>query len=426
MNTNEHASPTKEANSFGLLQRKCACGNSASVNTECSECKKKSLLGQGVQAKVAIGGANDHYEREADSIANQVMSSNGVGSISRQASSIQRKGGDASLGQAPAIVNEVVGGSGSTIDTSTRSFMESRFGYDFSQVKIHSGHKANQSCEAINARAYTLGNHIVMANGQYQPASNEGRRLLAHELTHTIQQANGAGNYLQRETWNDDESNCTSKVTYLTQLLFDDSGSDTWTTARKNTFRSDFKRVIETTFNANTYRIKPLTRSVGSDACPCHDQGFSPKVEIDFVPDGETSVSEDWEVDVAANSSSTPITSSQNTTLGYGDFDEADNTPVSKVGAPAGVQQIPTVHEFGHFLGLQHPGEGLEGGLFSDSELSAGADEYTHVGEDEHGRTVDGTRDLMGVGMGLRPFYFNTWLRHISGKYNRFCAYRIV
>ncbi|MBI3188494.1 MAG: hypothetical protein HYZ31_11605, partial [Gammaproteobacteria bacterium] len=100
-------------------------------------------------------------------------------------------------------------------------------------------------------------------------------------------------------------------------------------------------------------------------------------------------------------------TSSSNTS--YGTLDEADNTAVTKAGADPGVTQVPTVHEFGHFIGLDHPGEGLEGGWFSDSQLSPGADEYSHTGTDVEGRTVHGPSDLLGSGMGMRPFYYDAW-----------------
>ncbi|MEM8614780.1 MAG: hypothetical protein AAGF93_22420, partial [Cyanobacteria bacterium P01_H01_bin.105] len=151
--------------------------------------------------------------------------------------------------------------------------------------------------------------------------------------------------------------------------------------------------------------------------CPCHGNGFKPEVRITFVPDGEWSSSEDLEATVRANPTGTFLRSSANTTFGYATLDEADNT--------SNGSQIPTVHEFGHFLGLNHPGHGLEGGIFSSSRLSPGADEYSHTGTDEHGRTVHGPTDLLGQGMGLRPFYFAQWLRAVQRNYDRFCIYQI-
>jgi hypothetical protein len=87
-------------------------------------------------------------------------------------------------------INEVRSSSGSPLDESTRSFMESRFGYDFGKVKIHADEVAARSANSVNALAYTIGNDIVFGQGQYQPNTPDGRRrrLLAHELTHVVQQ----------------------------------------------------------------------------------------------------------------------------------------------------------------------------------------------------------------------------------------------
>src|SRR5262249_54022310 len=70
----------------------------------------------------------------------------------------------------------------------TRAFFEPRFGYNFSDVRVHSGLRANTSARALNAQAYTFGREIVFANGMYPPSSETDRRLLAHELTHVAQQ----------------------------------------------------------------------------------------------------------------------------------------------------------------------------------------------------------------------------------------------
>jgi len=69
--------------------------------------------------------------------------------------------------------------------------MEQRFGHDFSRVRVHADAKAQMSAQAVNANAYTVGNDIVFASGRYLPGLAEGRRLLAHELTHVVQQRRG-------------------------------------------------------------------------------------------------------------------------------------------------------------------------------------------------------------------------------------------
>ncbi len=91
----------------------------------------------------------------------------------------------------PPMVHEVVRGSGQPLDPATRGFMESRFGYDFSQVRIHSDKRAAESARAVGANAYASGRNLVFGAGMYEPASERGRRLLAHELAHVVQQRAG-------------------------------------------------------------------------------------------------------------------------------------------------------------------------------------------------------------------------------------------
>ena len=95
-------------------------------------------------------------------------------------------------------INNVRSEVGSSFDNDTRELMESRFGYDFSGVRIHRDTRAAQSARLVNALAYTIGNDITFGDGQYQPNAVEGRRLLAHELTHVIQQSGRSMQLIQR------------------------------------------------------------------------------------------------------------------------------------------------------------------------------------------------------------------------------------
>lgn len=88
----------------------------------------------------------------------------------------------------PPIVHEVLNSPGQSLDAGTRAFMEPRFGHDFSQVRVHTDAKAAESARAVNALAYTVGRDVVFGIGQYAPGTSEGRRLMAHELTHVVQQ----------------------------------------------------------------------------------------------------------------------------------------------------------------------------------------------------------------------------------------------
>jgi outer membrane protein OmpA-like peptidoglycan-associated protein len=102
---------------------------------------------------------------------------------------LQRKSaGPAASGQAPSAVHRVLSSPGKPLDAASRGFFESRFGYDFSRVRVHADSQAAESARAVNAEAYTVGRHLVFDEGKYQTQSPRGRELLAHELTHTIQQ----------------------------------------------------------------------------------------------------------------------------------------------------------------------------------------------------------------------------------------------
>lgn len=93
---------------------------------------------------------------------------------------------------APPVVHEVLGEQGRPLNAETRALMESRFGHDFSKVRIHADGKAAESAQAVNATAYTVGSDIVFGTGQYTPETNEGKELMAHELTHVVQQGQGS------------------------------------------------------------------------------------------------------------------------------------------------------------------------------------------------------------------------------------------
>jgi Domain of unknown function (DUF4157) len=92
----------------------------------------------------------------------------------------------------PSPVKDVVGsGGGQALDSSTRHFMESRFGDDFGDVRVHTDGEASDSAKAVQAQAYTVANDIVFQSGHYAPETDAGRHMLAHELTHVVQQRSG-------------------------------------------------------------------------------------------------------------------------------------------------------------------------------------------------------------------------------------------
>ncbi len=179
-----------------LLQRKCGCGSggSAGLTGSCDDCGRKRLLG--LQPKLEVGEPGDSFEREADRVAEEVLRETPHAAQQPSAApSVQRKtvtpvGSASAAGtvSAPSVVHEVLGSAGQPLDASTRSFMESRFGHDFSRVRVHTDTRAAESAQSVDATAYTVGHNVVFAEGHYAPRTDAGRRLLAHELTHVLQQ----------------------------------------------------------------------------------------------------------------------------------------------------------------------------------------------------------------------------------------------
>lgn len=100
---------------------------------------------------------------------------------------------------APSVVDEVLQSSGEPLEGATRALMEERFGYDFGRVRVHRDARASQSAREVSAHAYTVGHHLVFDAGRYAPETHAGQRLLAHELTHVVQQSSSASPGLQRD-----------------------------------------------------------------------------------------------------------------------------------------------------------------------------------------------------------------------------------
>ncbi|MGH2396924.1 MAG: eCIS core domain-containing protein, partial [bacterium] len=172
---------------------------------------QRLLRSGGVQAKLAVSQPDDPYEREADRVAAQVlqMPESAVEGKSIQhhglSAQIQRQCGPcreeeetiqrmetpaAAPETTPAAGSDVLAppGAGHALPGSARAFFEPRFGYDFSQVRVHVDERAAESARAVNALAYTVGQDVVFGAGEYAPGTTTGNRLMAHELAHVVQQ----------------------------------------------------------------------------------------------------------------------------------------------------------------------------------------------------------------------------------------------
>jgi Domain of unknown function (DUF4157)/Bacterial toxin 44 len=144
-----------------VLQRKCTCGTHTIGGGTCEGCSEQQTM---LQRRLSRGA--------------------------------ERTG---AIEEVPSIVHETLSSSGQPLDANVRSFMETRFGHDFSQVRVHTDAKAAESAQAVNALAYTVGQDIVFGADKYAPQTKAGRHLLSHELTHVVQQDVNGGTPLQRD-----------------------------------------------------------------------------------------------------------------------------------------------------------------------------------------------------------------------------------
>ena len=184
---------------------------------------QKSAVNQAVQKlvksgwdhpKFKIGQHNDTYEQEADRISECVLHTPEV-EVPNQIDSLnfssQTRG---STKKTPQVSSNTISriqalkGGGQPLPNSARAFFEPRFGHDFRHVRVHADSNASDVAKSLNARAFTLGKDVVFGSGGYQPQSKEGKRLLAHELTHVVQQSQdrSTGSIVMRDVEGDEAS----------------------------------------------------------------------------------------------------------------------------------------------------------------------------------------------------------------------------
>ncbi len=182
-----------------LVQRSCACAGSGS---KCSDTD--------VQMSMGLDTPGDQWETEADRVADAVVSGSGASLYAPQmhiSSSVGR--GAAALNPVAPDVGEATGdritsrkGRGVPLPDATRTFMEPRLQSDLRRVRVHTDSAANELNTHLHSYAFTSGSDIFFAAGQYRPGSTAGRRLLAHELVHTLQQG-ASRRFVQRDSWGD-------------------------------------------------------------------------------------------------------------------------------------------------------------------------------------------------------------------------------
>lgn len=154
-----------------------------------------------VQAKLKLGRPNDRYEQEADRVADEVMrmpQPEGITVSMYEEEKIQTKAIAGKItplvqGDAGTVSNEIssdiqsLQGGGRPLSNSERGFFEPRFGVDFSNVRLHDDRKSSNIAQSINARAFTVGNDVAFGAGEYSRDTSKGKRILAHELVHVVQ-----------------------------------------------------------------------------------------------------------------------------------------------------------------------------------------------------------------------------------------------
>ncbi len=229
------AAKTPETKSANAVSRKPETASSQTVNSPIdrilslqrnigNKAVQKLLKSGAIQAKLRIGQPNDIYEQEADRLADAVMSmpepqvlrypveeeeeellqtkpkvAQSTPFVQRQdepeeeeeEEPLQTKGGTSRTSEITSNMEDRINamrGGGQPLPESIRAFFEPRFGRDFSKVRIHTDSKAGETAKSLNAKAFTTGKDVVLGDGQYSPDTSMGKRLLAHELTHVMQQ----------------------------------------------------------------------------------------------------------------------------------------------------------------------------------------------------------------------------------------------
>ena len=257
-----------------------------------------------IQPKLKIGAPNDKYEQEADRVADQVMRMPDPSlqrypqdrtpvtqqitplvqrQVDEEEEQIQMK---AQAGDATSVTPEVASSiqslkhRGRSLAASERNFFESRFARDFTDVRVHTDNYANKLAQRVNARAFTVGKDVMFDTGQYQPHSNKGRRLMAHELTHVVQQGGG------REVKNNLSRNNKMQVDHQhSTMLFDtgdEAGNNEITGLRQTGFIQQVSRVPAgqpAVQRQNEDNEKALTLTAEPIIIPLSGQGPVPNLQ---------------------------------------------------------------------------------------------------------------------------------------------------
>ncbi len=167
-----------------LLQPKAMPGQTPQIQRMCSECEE-DMFRQPIEEEEEMLQAKELPEQ---------MQRQPIEEEEEMLQAKEKPGTSLDMKPGTAAHIKALNGGGSPLPEPMRAFFEPRFGHDFGHVRLHNDNRAHQTAQGIHARAFTMGSNIVFGRGQYAPGTTEGKRLLAHELTHVIQQHNPTGN----------------------------------------------------------------------------------------------------------------------------------------------------------------------------------------------------------------------------------------
>ncbi len=385
---------------------------------------QESLVKPLIQTKLKVGRPGDKYEQEADSMADKVMRMPNHDSLQMQPGIedeenkiqmkpltnelIQKKcaqceeedklqmqpnvqlksneSAEASYSDTNKIQNAK--GGGRPLDTNIQQEFGSKMGRDFGNVKIHSDTNASNLNKSLGARAFTVGNDIFFNQGEYDPNSSKGKHLLAHELTHTIQQDSsivrrvgddaqqpgietryGLGIRNRFGLYDAILNRNTSTLTLNMRIAFNYTGP--WPSdAEKTTWQNDFIRQVENRWSYRFYLVPMGT-------CTEQTRTFFARVNIEPVTSNAH-----YTVNVAHTTSN--IRSSANSVDRTASLDSLDTQENTRHRLGQDFQQVGVEHEFGHMLGLAHIECDVTTGLCPPG--------------DQYGDTLQERGDIMGSG----------------------------